>query len=51
MVYRYFHSPFLRLTSELKQRLVRVDHDGCEALIALVGDEVIGAAKCRQLHR
>lgn len=44
-VYRRFHTPLLRLPNELRQRFVRVDHDRREALLALVGDEVIGVAR------
>jgi GNAT superfamily N-acetyltransferase len=44
-VYRRFHSPVRRLPPALVHRLVEVDHDGREALVAVVGDEVVGVAR------
>ena len=44
-VYRRFHSPVRYLPPELVRRLVTVDHDRREALVAVAGDEVIGVAR------
>jgi GNAT superfamily N-acetyltransferase len=44
-VYRRFHAPVRSLPPELVRRLVTVDHDRREALVALSGDEVIGVAR------
>lgn len=44
-VYRRFHSPVHYLPPELVRRLVTVDHDRREALVATSGDEVIGVAR------
>jgi GNAT superfamily N-acetyltransferase len=44
-VYRRFHSPVRYLPPELVRRLVTVDHDRREALVAMSGDEVIGVAR------
>ena len=44
-VYRRFHSPLRRLPAATVHRLVAVDHDRREALVAVVGDEVVGVAR------
>ena len=44
-VYRRFHAPVHRLPGETVRRLVRVDHDLREAVVAEVGGEVIGVAR------
>ena len=44
-VYRRFHSPLHGLPSEAVDRLVTVDHDLREAVVALVGGEVVGVAR------
>jgi GNAT superfamily N-acetyltransferase len=44
-VYRRFHSPLHRLPRAEVHRLVDVDHDRREALVALVGGEVVGVAR------
>jgi GNAT superfamily N-acetyltransferase len=44
-VYRRFHSPIRSLPAETVHRLVTVDHDRREALVALVGGEVVGVAR------
>lgn len=44
-VYRRFHSPLHRLPPEAVDRLVTVDHDLREAVVALVGGEVVGVAR------
>ena len=43
-VYRRFHAPLRRPPAEA-HRLVEVDHDLREALVAVVGGEVIGVAR------
>jgi GNAT superfamily N-acetyltransferase len=43
--YRRFHSPVHRLPMDLVHRLVHVDHDDREAVVALVGGEVVGVAR------
>jgi GNAT superfamily N-acetyltransferase len=44
-VYRRFHSPLHGLPPETVDRLVTVDHDLREAVVALVGGEVVGVAR------
>jgi GNAT superfamily N-acetyltransferase len=44
-VYRRFHAPIHRLPAETVRRLVRVDHDLREAVVADVGGEVVGVAR------
>ena len=44
-VYRRFHSPLRGLPPEAVDRLVTVDHDLREAVVALVGGEVAGVAR------
>ena len=44
-VYRRFHAPVKTLPEETVRRLVTVDHDLREALVAEVGGEVIGVAR------
>jgi GNAT superfamily N-acetyltransferase len=44
-VYRRFHAPLHGLTPETVDRLVTVDHDRREAVVAVVGGEVIGVAR------
>ena len=43
--YRRFHSPVRHLPPELVHRLVDVDHDRRDAVVAVVGDEVVGVAR------
>ena len=43
--YRRFHSPVPRLPLELVQRLVHVDHADRDAVVAVVGGEVVGVAR------
>jgi GNAT superfamily N-acetyltransferase len=43
--YRRFHSPVHRLPMDLVHRLVHVDHDAREAVVAVVGGEVVGVAR------
>ena len=43
--YRRFHAPVHRLPREVVSRLVQVDHDAREALVATVGGEVVGVAR------
>jgi GNAT superfamily N-acetyltransferase len=43
--YRRFHSPVHRLPMDLVHRLVEVDHADREAVVALVGGEVVGVAR------
>jgi GNAT superfamily N-acetyltransferase len=43
--YRRFHSPVRRLPMDLVHRLVEVDHTDREAVVALVGGEVVGVAR------
>lgn len=44
-VYRRFHAPLRRLPAEAVRRLVEVDHDLREAVVAVVGGEVVGVAR------
>src|SRR3954453_1020388 len=44
-VYRRFHSPLRRLPSATVRFLVEVDHDLREAVVAEIGDEVVGVAR------
>lgn len=44
-VYRRFHAPLHRLPVETVRRLVRVDHDLREAVVAVTGGEVVGVAR------
>ncbi len=44
-VYRRFHAPLRRIPAEAVRRLVTVDHDLREAVVAVVGDEVVGVAR------
>ena len=44
-VYRRFHAPLRRPPAHAVPRLVSVDHDLREALVAVVGDDVIGVAR------
>jgi GNAT superfamily N-acetyltransferase len=44
-IYRRFHAPLHRLPAETVRRLVVVDHDQREAVVAEMGDEVIGVAR------
>ena len=44
-VYRRFHSPLHGLPPEAVDRLVTVDHDLREAVVGLVGGEVVGVAR------
>jgi GNAT superfamily N-acetyltransferase len=44
-IYRRFHSPVRGLPPATVQHLVTVDHDRREALVAVVGDEVVGVAR------
>jgi RimJ/RimL family protein N-acetyltransferase len=44
-VYRRFHAPVHRLPEESVRRLVTVDHDLREAIVAVVGGEVVGVAR------
>jgi GNAT superfamily N-acetyltransferase len=44
-IYRRFHSPLHGLPPATVQHLVEVDHDLREALVAEVGDEVVGVAR------
>jgi GNAT superfamily N-acetyltransferase len=44
-VYRRFHAPLRRLPAATVRRLVQVDHDLREAVVAVVGDEVVGVAR------
>ena len=43
--YRRFHAPVHRLPREVVDRLVHVDHGAREAVVAVVGGEVIGVAR------
>ncbi len=43
--YRRFHAPVHRLPASLVHHLVHVDHDAREAVVAVVGGEVIGVAR------
>jgi RimJ/RimL family protein N-acetyltransferase len=44
-VYRRFHAPVRRIPAETVRRLVEVDHDLREAVVAELGGEVIGVAR------
>src|SRR3712207_7587471 len=44
-VYRRFHAPLRRPPAGALPHLVAVDHDLREALVAVVGDEVVGVAR------
>ena len=44
-VYRRFHSPIHGLPRAAVQRLVRVDHDLREAVVADIGGEIVGVAR------
>ena len=44
-VYRRFHAPLRGLPPEAVDRLVTVDHDLREAVVGLVGGEVVGVAR------
>ena len=44
-VYRRFHAPLPGLPPETVERLVTVDHDLREAVVGLVGGEVVGVAR------
>ncbi len=44
-VYRRFHAPVRTIPEETVRRLVTVDHDLREALVAVVGDDVVGVAR------
>ena len=48
-VYRRFHAPVHRLPDETVRRLVTVDHDQREAVVAVVGGEVVGVARYDRL--
>ncbi|RBY83365.1 GNAT family N-acetyltransferase [Blastococcus sp. TF02A-26] len=43
--YRRFHAPVQTLPPAAVRRLVHVDHDTREAVVALVADEVVGVAR------
>jgi GNAT superfamily N-acetyltransferase len=43
--YRRFHAPLHSLPRSALRRLVQVDHDDREAVVALVGGEVVGVAR------
>src|SRR3954452_12172467 len=43
--YRRFHAPVHRLPMEFVHRLVEVDHADREAVVAVVGGEVVGVAR------
>jgi RimJ/RimL family protein N-acetyltransferase len=44
-IYRRFHAPIRVLPSELVDRLVTVDHAAREAVVGVVGGEVVGVAR------
>lgn len=44
-IYRRFHSAVRCLPPELVHRLVDVDHDQREAVVAVVGDDIVGVAR------
>ena len=44
-VYRRFHAPVRTLPEETVRRLVTVDHDRRDAVVAVVGGEVVGVAR------
>ena len=43
--YRRFHSPVHRLPASFVHHLVHVDHDARDAVVAVVGGEVVGVAR------
>jgi GNAT superfamily N-acetyltransferase len=43
--YRRFHAPVHRLPTSLVHHLVHVDHDARDAVVAVVGGEVVGVAR------
>jgi RimJ/RimL family protein N-acetyltransferase len=43
--FRRFHAPVHRLPMSLVHHLVQVDHDAREAIVAVVGGEVVGVAR------
>ena len=43
--YRRFHAPVHQLSPAAVRHLVHVDHDDREAVVAVVGDEVVGVAR------
>ena len=43
--YRRFHAPVHRLPMSTVRHLVQVDHDSREAVVAVVGGEVVGVAR------
>ena len=44
-VYRRFHAPVRTLSADAVERLVTVDHDAREAVVGVVGGEVVGVAR------
>lgn len=44
-IYRRFHAPVRRIPAESVRRLVEVDHDLREAVVGVVGGEVVGVAR------
>lgn len=44
-VYRRFHAPVRMLAADVVDRLVTVDHDDREAVVGVVGGEVVGVAR------
>jgi GNAT superfamily N-acetyltransferase len=44
-IYRRFHAPIQRLPTATVRRLVEVDHDLREAVVAEVGDDVVAVAR------
>jgi ribosomal protein S18 acetylase RimI-like enzyme len=44
-VYRRFHAPVRVLADDVVDRLVTVDHDAREAVVGVVGGEVVGVAR------
>jgi GNAT superfamily N-acetyltransferase len=44
-VYRRFHAPVRTLPDEAVRHLVTVDHDSREAVVGVVGGEVVGVAR------
>jgi GNAT superfamily N-acetyltransferase len=44
-IYRRFHSPLRRLPMATVRHLVEVDHELREAVVAEIGDEVVGVAR------
>lgn len=43
-IYRRFHAPYPRVPGWMIEKLVDVDHDLTESLVATAGDEVVGEA-------